>query len=121
MTCQHWAVLIISFLLFLSPSSGFQIFVSPRSSTRLPSKLNFSINEFTDLSSLMTAIDTKPDNYEYGAVAAPDWVLPLGAFLVILTAAIPILLKPGEEALDQQRENEKITNNKFNKKQNKDL
>ncbi len=69
----------------------------------------------------MTAIDTKPDNYEYGAVAAPDWVLPLGAFLVILTAAIPILLKPGEEALDQQRENEKITNNKFNKKQNKDL
>ena len=69
----------------------------------------------------MTAVESKPDNYVYGAVSAPDWVLPLGAFLVILTAAIPILLRPGEEALDQQRENEKITNNKFNKKQNKDL
>ena len=39
----------------------------------------------------------KADNYEYGAVAAPSWALPLGAVLVIFTAAIPVLLKPGEE------------------------
>jgi hypothetical protein len=30
-------------------------------------------------------------------------VLPVGAAAVILTAAVPILLRPGEEALEQQR------------------
>lgn len=69
---------------------------------------------------LLSAVE-KADGYVYGAVSSPDWVLPLGAFLVILTAGIPILLKPGEEALDEQRENEEKTNNKFNKRKNKDL
>jgi len=71
--------------------------------------------------SILTAIETKPDDYVYGAVAAPDFVLPLGAVLVVLSAAIPFLLKPGEEALEQQRENENITNNQFNKRKDKDL
>ena len=39
----------------------------------------------------------KPDGYVYGAVAAPGWALPVGAVLVILTAALPILLRPGEQ------------------------
>ena len=56
-----------------------------------------------------------------GAVAAPSWALPLGAVLVILTAAIPILLKPGEAALEQQRENEAATNSEFNKRKGKGL
>ena len=38
-----------------------------------------------------------------GSVNAPGWVLPVGAFAVIVTAALPILLRPGEEALEQQR------------------
>lgn len=48
---------------------------------------------------IVTAIEVaeKADDYQYGAVAAPGWALPLGAVLVIATAAIPVLLKPGEE------------------------
>ena len=48
---------------------------------------------------IVTAIEVaeKADDYQYGAVAAPAWALPLGAVLVIATAAIPVLLKPGEE------------------------
>eukprot|EP01038_Epipyxis_sp_PR26KG_P008111 gene8111-10986_t len=60
-------------------------------------------------------------SYKYGEVVAPSWVLPVGAVLVILTAAIPILLRPGEKALEQQRENERTTNSKFNKRSGKDL
>ena len=45
------------------------------------------------------AVQQKPDDYVYGAVAAPGWALPVGALLAILTAAIPVLLRPGEEAL----------------------
>lgn len=119
MVCRQLVPVLVSFLLLLSTSLAF-----PIRFTRMPrqSSLYLGVSDFTDLtSSFMTAVDNKPDDYVYGAVAAPDWVLPLGAFLVILTAAIPVLLKPGEEALDQQRENEKITNNKFNKRQNKDL
>ena len=69
---------------------------------------------------LLSAAEKGAD-YTYGAVAAPGWALPLGAVLVILTAAIPILLKPGEAALDQQRENEKITGSEFNKNKGKGL
>ena len=70
---------------------------------------------------LSAAASEKGADYVYGAVSAPDWALPLGAVLVILTAALPILLKPGEAALDQQRENEAQTGSEFNKRKNKDL
>lgn len=52
---------------------------------------------------LLTAVEVaeKADDYQYGAVAAPSWALPLGAVLVIFTAAIPVLLKPGEEVYHQ--------------------
>lgn len=52
---------------------------------------------------LLTAVEVaeKADDYQYGAVAAPSWALPLGAVLVIFTAAIPVLLKPGEEVYYQ--------------------
>ena len=65
--------------------------------------------------SFLTAVEqaAKDPNYVYGAVAAPDWVLPLGGVLAILTAAVPILLKPGEEALEQQRRDEEETRSGF--------
>ena len=44
-------------------------------------------------SSSRLSVVNQADDYVYGAVAAPDWVLPLGAILVIATAAIPILLR----------------------------
>eukprot|EP00619_Florenciella_sp_RCC1007_P012584 CAMPEP_0205922988 /NCGR_PEP_ID=MMETSP1325-20131115/15399_1 /ASSEMBLY_ACC=CAM_ASM_000708 /TAXON_ID=236786 /ORGANISM="Florenciella sp., Strain RCC1007" /LENGTH=119 /DNA_ID=CAMNT_0053291109 /DNA_START=42 /DNA_END=401 /DNA_ORIENTATION=+ len=57
------------------------------------------------------AIAAANDGYEYGAVNAPGWVLPVGALAVILTAAVPVLLSPGEEALEQQRIDEETLRN----------
>eukprot|EP00967_Tisochrysis_lutea_P019881 scaffold22619_cov29-Tisochrysis_lutea.AAC.2 len=42
----------------------------------------------------------------YGAVDAPGWVLPVGAIVVIGTSLLPILLSPGEEALNKMRKDE---------------
>jgi hypothetical protein len=33
----------------------------------------------------------------YGSVNAPAWALPLGAVIVIASAALPALLSPGEK------------------------
>lgn len=54
--------------------------------------------DFSNVDILLAAADvvSKPDNYQYGAVAAPAWVLPAAAVAAILTAAVPILLRPGE-------------------------
>lgn len=49
----------------------------------------------------------------YGAVDAPGWVLPVGAVVVIGTSLLPILLAPGEKALEKMRENE---SNRFGSK-----
>ena len=74
------------------------------------------------LSTLVTAIEeAKPDDYVYGAVNAPNFVLPLAAFGVIALAAIPFLLAPGEEALEQQRRDEEEKGAAFNRRQDKDL
>jgi hypothetical protein len=51
---------------------------------------------FDDMLLAAADLASKPDNYQYGAVAAPSWVLPLAAVAAILTAAVPILLRPGE-------------------------
>ena len=109
------------------------------------------ITAFDFNSIIVTAIEVaeKADDYQYGAVAAPSWALPLGAVLVIATAAIPVLLKPGEEvfydksrlnyvsnwaallsdicqqilsqAIAEQRKNEEIMGSNFNKRKDKDL
>ena len=60
-------------------------------------------------------------SYVYGAVAAPDFVLPLAAFGIIAIAAVPFLLAPGEEALAQQREDEATKGAGFNQRKNRDL
>ena len=41
-----------------------------------------------------------------GAVEAPGWVLPVGGLLAVLTALLPVLLAPGDEALQRQRSDE---------------
>ena len=63
----------------------------------------------------------KPEGYVYGAVEAPGWALPLGLVLIISVAAVPLLLAPGEKALDTQRENEDIKGVKFGRKQKDDV
>ena len=73
-------------------------------------------------STLLTALEeAKPDDYVYGAVNAPDFVLPLAAFGVVALAAIPFLLAPGEEALEEQRRNEAEKGAEFNRRKEKDL
>jgi hypothetical protein len=60
-----------------------------------------------DVSSLITAaaevVASKPADYVYGAVEAPPVVPIIGAILAILTAAVPFLLKPGEDVSLGQR------------------
>lgn len=73
------------------------------------------------LSFLTAVVQEKPDDYVYGAVNAPSWVPFVAAIGVIATAAVPFLLRPGEEALEQQRENERIKNNEFGKNRKQDL
>ena len=46
------------------------------------------------------------EEYEYGAVDAPIGLAVGAGILAILTAAVPILLRPGEKALDEMRERE---------------
>ena len=46
------------------------------------------------------------DNYEYGAVDAPIGLAWGVGVLAIATAAVPIFLKGGEEALEEMRERE---------------
>ena len=91
----------------------------PRTRSPRVSKVNFTPS---DLSNLVTALEeAKPDDYVYGAVNAPDFVLPLAAFGVVALAAIPFLLAPGEKALEEQRRNEEEKGAGFNRRQNRDL
>lgn len=110
---QSSLFLFFSFLSFFALSSSFRVlptgFVRPTRSTQ---KLNM-----LDFSAFITAVvETKPDDYVYGAVSAPSWALPVGALLVIGTAALPALLRPGEAALEQQRIDEETKGSQFNKK-----
>lgn len=62
---------------------------------------------------LAVEVTTKPDDYVYGAVNAPPVVPILAAIAVIALAGVPFLLRPGEEALEAQRENEREKGNAF--------
>jgi hypothetical protein len=42
-------------------------------------------------------IADKGDDYKYGAVEAPVWALPLGAFLALSITIVPFLLKGGQD------------------------
>jgi len=47
------------------------------------------------------AVAHAADDYEYGSVEAPGWVLPAGALLAIATALLPLALQGGEEAAQE--------------------
>lgn len=49
------------------------------------------------------------EDYEYGAVAAPGWVLPLGAVLAIATALLPLVLRAGDDAQREMAERDSDT------------
>mmetsp|Transcript_12187 Transcript_12187/g.26668 ORF Transcript_12187/g.26668 Transcript_12187/m.26668 type:complete len:118 (+) Transcript_12187:113-466(+) len=54
----------------------------------------------------LVAIAADEDGYEYGAVAAPGGIgLAVGLGVVaILTAAVPVILAPGEDAFNEMKE-----------------
>lgn len=53
-----------------------------------------------------TIFDQVVDDYEYGKVNAPIGIAWGVGVLAIATSLLPLLLKGGEEALDDMRENE---------------
>jgi len=92
----------LAFIVILSLVDCFS--VSRTSWTTRARSATTAINSFpSDIFSsinLAAEVLTKSDDYVYGAVAAPSWALPLGAVVVIGTAAIPVLLRPGEKVSD---------------------
>ncbi|KAG5180343.1 hypothetical protein JKP88DRAFT_223386 [Tribonema minus] len=60
-----------------------------------------------ELSNIITAVADEADDLNYGSVAAPGWVLPVGALVVVATALIPILLKPGDDAARDMQQRDK--------------
>ncbi|GMI21217.1 hypothetical protein TrRE_jg8495 [Triparma retinervis] len=54
----------------------------------------------------LVSLAEEVDNYEYGAVNAPIGIAWGVGVLAIATSFLPLLLKGGEEALDDMRENE---------------
>lgn len=115
-----FVLLVLSILLIGCNSLKLLHSTNSRIADRMRYRNHMSLNSIH--SDILVAVSTevqKPDNYVYGSVSAPDWVLPVGAILVVLTAAIPFLLRPGEQALDQMRQDEEVTGNQFGKK--KDL
>ena len=106
-------VLIFALLSIVYVSSYHPKIASRTLSVKKSMKLNSFLNTLT---TAVVEVADKPDDYVYGAVAAPGWVLPLASVLVILSAALPFLLKSGEEALDQQRKDEESKGQSFGKK-----
>jgi hypothetical protein len=79
-------------------------------------KKSMKLNSYSWLNTITIAaaeITEKPDDYVYGAVSAPSWVLPVASVFIILSAAVPFLLKPGEDALEQQRKDEETKGKPF--------
>jgi len=55
----------------------------------------------------IVALAEEAEDYEYGAVGAPIGIAWFFGVLAIATSFLPLLLKGGEEALEQQRKDEK--------------
>jgi hypothetical protein len=105
----------------ISVSVAFKTFsVMPKNKFVSSTKLH-DMNTFSTFVQAASEVVSQEDTYQYGSVNAPAWALPLGALLVIATAAIPFLLRPGEAALEQQRIDEETKGAGFNRRKNKDL
>lgn len=116
-------MMLLAVMCLLSVATAFR-FATPSSRwTRSQTTTQLKAFDISQATTLLTSAiaEAKPDDYVYGAVSAPSWVLPVGCVFVVLSAGIPILLRPGEKALEQQRADEESTNNQFNKRRNKDL
>mmetsp|Transcript_9240 Transcript_9240/g.11657 ORF Transcript_9240/g.11657 Transcript_9240/m.11657 type:complete len:146 (+) Transcript_9240:62-499(+) len=57
----------------------------------------------------LSALAEEVDDYQYGAVNAPIGLAWGAGVLAILTALVPVLLKGGEEAFEEMREQEADT------------
>ncbi len=115
-------VIYVLLVLMLQAARSFKLTGTkcvPTHIVKTPLHMSFANNLMVSIADV--AASSAEGEYVYGAVVAPGWVLPLGCVLTVLTAAvIPVLLRPGEEALDKMRALEKETGNEFNKKR-KDL
>jgi hypothetical protein len=105
-------------LLFLAALASVTVGFSPRLTARRPamkleavSKAQLERKIASATAAVMTVgipliVRAVEDDYEYGAVDAPIGLAVGAGVLAILTAAIPVLLAPGEEALEEMRKNE---------------
>ena len=84
---------------FIAPVPSVTLSTSTTGRGKVETLTRMSLMGPTEISTLIVAAG------EPGSVEAPGWVLPLGAVLVVGTAAaIPFLLKPGEEAAREMQE-----------------
>ena len=103
-----------SFLIALSLLVSAQAFAPAPTTSRATTSLAASIpQEWKDKAAVASAalvtanlpvwaaLAVVDDDYEYGAVDAPPLVPIVGGVLAILTALLPIALKPGEEAFEE--------------------
>merc|ERR1712087_441154 len=96
-------------LILLSPCSALvysSIASRPRVTPSRAAVEMLSPPDFLTAATLIAEIVDADGERAYGAVDAPAWVLPVLAIGAISTSLLPILLSPGEEALDKMRENE---------------
>mmetsp|Transcript_25948 Transcript_25948/g.70169 ORF Transcript_25948/g.70169 Transcript_25948/m.70169 type:complete len:120 (-) Transcript_25948:695-1054(-) len=49
------------------------------------------------------------EDIDYGSVSAPNFILPLGAVLAILTALLPIFLRAGDDAAREMQQRDSGT------------
>ncbi|TFJ80522.1 hypothetical protein NSK_008263 [Nannochloropsis salina CCMP1776] len=98
----YCTVLISPTLAFLPPLSTASSKFRVASSHRAPRTTSLKAASFSDV---CLSVAAAADEYEYGAVAAPGWVLPVGALLTLgLAVAIPLALRPGTEAFEEERD-----------------
>jgi hypothetical protein len=86
---QSIFIIIAVVACFLQLNDAFHL----KSSVVRRNQVRQPLKAVADFNSLLTAaadIAAKPDNYEYGAVNAPGWVLPIGAVFVVLTGNLYI-------------------------------
>jgi hypothetical protein len=117
---NHYNILLV-IVLILNVVHGFQSIVNSRIVQRSHT-LSMSIDNFNSFLTAVVETSKKvPDDYVYGQVNAPPFVLPLAAVAIIAFAAVPFLLTSGEKALEQQREDEESTNSQFGRNRKKDV
>ena len=120
---NYYNILLVIVLIFVYQNEvyGFQSIVNSRIVQR-SHKVSMSIDNFNSFLTAVVETSKKvPDDYVYGQVNAPPFVLPLAAVAIIAFAAVPFLLTSGEKALDKQREDEESTNTQFGRNRKKDV